>query len=137
MRICPFMREVETRERPRLTNPAGNTNDYFTVCRSVKTDWVQALHTVGSGEIEAAVQHNETDAVSDAVLRVVPVASKYNVGIAVIRRSRVNGRTPPDAVLHDDVTEVYQIVEGKGVLVTGGALQSDPLRVLALRSKTH
>jgi len=44
--------------------------------------------------------------------------------VAVVRRSRVNGRTPPDALVHEAVTEVYQIVEGKGVLVTGGALQS-------------
>lgn len=79
---------------------------------------------VSSSEIEAAVKHNGTGALSDAVLRVVPVASKYNVGVAVVRRSRVNGRTPPDAVLHDDVTEVYQIIEGNGILVTGGALQS-------------
>lgn len=79
---------------------------------------------VSSGEIEAAVRHNRTGALSDTVLRVVPVASKYNVGVAVVRRSQVNDRTPPDAVLHDDVTEVYQIIEGKGVLVTGGALQA-------------
>ncbi|MHB8811915.1 MAG: AraC family ligand binding domain-containing protein [Steroidobacteraceae bacterium] len=79
---------------------------------------------VGSSEIEAAVQRNGTGALADAVLRVVSVASKYNVGVAVVRRSQVNGRTPPDAVLHDDVTEVYQIIEGKGVLVTGGVLRS-------------
>jgi mannose-6-phosphate isomerase-like protein (cupin superfamily) len=30
----------------------------------------------------------------------------------------------PDALVHNDVTEVYQIVEGEGVLVTGGTLQS-------------
>lgn len=79
---------------------------------------------VSSGEIEAAVKHNGTGAISDTVLRVLPVASRYNVGVAVVRRSQVNGRTPPDAVLHDDVTEVYQIIEGQGVLLTGGALQS-------------
>jgi len=54
----------------------------------------------------------------------VPIPSNYNVGVAVVRRSRVNGRTPPDALVHDDVTEVYQIIEGNGVMVTGGALQS-------------
>jgi hypothetical protein len=30
----------------------------------------------------------------------------------------------PDALVHDDVAEVYQVIEGEGVLVTGGALQS-------------
>lgn len=79
---------------------------------------------ISSGEIEAAVKDNSTGALSDTVLRVVPIASRYNVGVAVVRRSQVNGRTPPDAVVHDDITEVYQIIEGKGVLITGGALQS-------------
>lgn len=79
---------------------------------------------VSSGEIEAAVRRNDAGTLSDTVLRVVPVASRYNVGVAVVRRSKVNGRTPRDALVHDDVTEVYQIVEGNGVFVAGGTLQS-------------
>lgn len=79
---------------------------------------------VSSGEIEAAVERNSSGALSDSVLRVVPIASKYNVGVAVVQRSKINGRTPRDALVHDAVTEIYQIVEGKGVLVTGGRLQS-------------
>lgn len=79
---------------------------------------------VSSGEIGAAVKQNSTGALSDSVLRVAPIASGYNVGVAVVRRSRVNGRTPPDALVHDSVTEIYEILEGRGVLVTGGALQS-------------
>jgi mannose-6-phosphate isomerase-like protein (cupin superfamily) len=77
-----------------------------------------------SSEIEAALKRNSAGALSDSVLRVVPIASKYNVGIAVVRRSRVNGRIQPDALVHESVTEVYQIIEGKGVMVTGGALRS-------------
>jgi hypothetical protein len=39
----------------------------------------------------------------------------------------------PDALIHNDVTEVYQIIEGEGVLVTGGALQSaKPLTAAAI-----
>lgn len=79
---------------------------------------------VSSGEIEAAVKRNSTGALSDTVLRVVPIASKYNVGVAVVQRTKINGRTLRDALVHDAVTEIYQIVAGNGVLVTGGRLQS-------------
>lgn len=79
---------------------------------------------ISSNEIEAAVKRSGTGALSDSVLRVVPIASKYNVGVAVVRRSRTGGRTSPDALVHEAVTEVYQIIEGNGVMVTGGALRS-------------
>lgn len=78
---------------------------------------------ISSSKIEAAVRHSGTGPLS-SVLRVVSVASKYNVGVAVVRRSRTGGRTSPDALVHDAVTEVYQIIEGSGVMVTGGALRS-------------
>jgi mannose-6-phosphate isomerase-like protein (cupin superfamily) len=79
---------------------------------------------VGTDEIEAAVEKNNAGAFSDSPLRVVPIESKYNVGIAVVRRAKVHGRMLPDALIHEDVAEVYHILEGEGVLVTGGALQS-------------
>lgn len=79
---------------------------------------------IGAAEIKTAAKKSNTGAFSDSPLRVVPIESKYNVGVAVVRRSKVDGRMLPDALIHDDVTEVYQIIEGEGVLVTGGALQS-------------
>ena len=79
---------------------------------------------VSAKDIKAAVEKTNTGPFSDTALRIVPVESKYNVGIAVVRRSKVDGRMSPDALLHNDVTEVYQIVEGEGILVTGGTLQS-------------
>jgi mannose-6-phosphate isomerase-like protein (cupin superfamily) len=79
---------------------------------------------VGTDEIEAAIEKNTAGAFSDSPLRVVPIELKYNVGIAVVRRAKVHGRMLPDALIHDDVAEVYHILEGEGVLVTGGALQS-------------
>lgn len=80
--------------------------------------------TIGAAEIQAALQRNEAGALADSVLRVLPIDSKYNVGVSVVRRSQVDGKTPPDAIVHDTITEVYQIVEGEGVLVTGGTLES-------------
>lgn len=88
---------------------------------------------ISAGEIKAAVEKNNTGAFSDSPLRVVPIESKYNVGVAVVRRSKVDGRMQPDALIHNDVTEVYQIVEGEGVLVTGGKLElAKPLTAAAV-----
>lgn len=83
-----------------------------------------AATAISSTEIKAAIKLDDTGALADSVLRVLPIESKYNVGVSVVRRSQVNGKTPPDATVHDAITEVYQIIEGKGVLVTGGTLES-------------
>lgn len=69
---------------------------------------------ISSAEILAEVQRNNAGALADSVLRVLPIESEYNIGVSVVRRSQVDGKTPPDAIVHDAITEVYQIVEGKG-----------------------
>ena len=79
---------------------------------------------ISSSEIATELQRNNTGALADSVLRVLPIESKYNVGVSVVRRSQVDGKTPPDAIVHDAITEVYQVIEGNGVLVTGGTLES-------------
>lgn len=80
--------------------------------------------TIGVAEIKAAIELNGAGALADSVLRVLPIESRYNVGVSVVRRSQVNGKAPPDAIVHEAITEVYQIVEGEGVLVTGGTVES-------------
>ena len=80
--------------------------------------------TISSAEIQAAVKQNSPGAFSDSVLRVLSIESKYNVGVSVVRRSQVDGKTPADAIVHDAITEVYQIIEGNGVLVTGGSIEA-------------
>ena len=79
---------------------------------------------IGAMEIRTAVEQNNTGAFSDSPLRVVAIEPRYNVGVAVVRRNKIDGRMLPDALSHDDVTEVYQIIEGEGTLITGGVLQS-------------
>lgn len=79
---------------------------------------------IRSSEIQAAVKQHDEGTLSDSVLRVVPVGSNYNIAVAVVRRSHTQGHMPPDALVHDAVTEVYQVIEGKGILVTGGKIQS-------------
>ena len=79
---------------------------------------------VHSAEIQAAAATGKGRAVADSVLRVLSIGGKYNVGVSVVSRSKINDTTPPDAIVHDLVTEVYHIVEGKGVLLVGGTLDS-------------
>lgn len=79
------------------------------------------IHT---GEISDAAKKGAGLAVADSVLKVVSIDGKYNVGVSVVSRSKINGKTPPDAIVHDVVTEVYNIVEGKGILLVGGTLDS-------------
>ena len=75
-------------------------------------------------EINAAAETGKGRAVADSVLRVISIGGNYNVGVSVVSRSKINDKTPPDAIVHDVVTEVYHIVEGKGILVVGGTLDS-------------
>ncbi len=79
---------------------------------------------VHTAEISAAGETGKGRAVADSVLRVVSIGGKYNVGVSVVSRSKINGETPPDAIIHDVVTEVYHIIEGKGILVVGGVLDT-------------
>jgi mannose-6-phosphate isomerase-like protein (cupin superfamily) len=78
---------------------------------------------ISAKEIEAALASLQAGPVGDAVLRVIP-SDGQNVGVAVVRRSKINGTTPPDAMIHDAITEVYHVIEGHGILVTGGSLES-------------
>lgn len=85
---------------------------------------VDSSLAIASAEIHGAITLADTTPVADVRLRLVPTGA-YNVGVSVVRRSQVNGRTPPDAIVHDAITEVYEIREGRGILVVGGALD-DP-----------
>jgi len=79
---------------------------------------------VRDSEVNSAAKKGDGLAVADSVLRVVSIEGKYNVGVSVVSRSKINGKTPPDAIVHDVVTEVYHIIEGNGILLIGGTLDS-------------
>ena len=80
---------------------------------------------VSNAEIEGVLQHLDAKAVVDSVLRVVSINGEYNVGVSVVRRKKVDGKTPPDAIMHREITEVYRILEGDGILVTGGIIEDE------------
>ena len=79
---------------------------------------------VHNNEINSAAKTGNGLAVADSVLRVVSVENEYNVGISVVTRTKINGKTPSDAIEHDAITEVYHIIEGNGILLVGGTLDS-------------
>lgn len=62
---------------------------------------------------------------SDTPIRTIDIGGPH-VGVGVLYRGR--GSSPSGSSSHDKVTEVYQILEGKGTLVTGGEIVSPQRR---------
>ncbi|HLH00086.1 MAG TPA: cupin domain-containing protein [Bryobacteraceae bacterium] len=93
---------------------------------------------VTNSEIQAALKKTASAKVSDQQLRVVDIDGEYNVALGVLHRAKTEGK-PSGALIHERVTEVYQIVSGNGTFVTGGSLvnpkespaDSEIVRVLA------
>ena len=75
---------------------------------------------VTTGEIEAALrQMPPTSTTYDKPIKTVDTGA-YKVTIVVLRR--IPNKTADSALVHDRVTEVYQILTGAGTFETGGAL---------------
>ena len=57
----------------------------------------------------------------DQQVRVVDIGDGINVGVGILRRvgTRTEGEEV-NAILHHEVTEVYYVISGSGILVTGG-----------------
>jgi mannose-6-phosphate isomerase-like protein (cupin superfamily) len=78
---------------------------------------------VPRAQIEATLKRAPPDSVSDQQVRVVDVG-KAQVALGAVYRS---AKAKQNAVFHDQVSEMYYIIEGSGTLVTGGKLV-DPKR---------
>jgi len=65
----------------------------------------------------AAVAKSCTATVCDQSIRMVDVG-RYNVGVGLVQRSP----GPQGAIEHSKITEVYHMIEGTAVLVTGGTM---------------
>jgi len=75
---------------------------------------------VTTAEIDAALQQMPpTKTTYDKPIKTVDTGA-YKVTIVVLRR--IPSDTPDSALLHDRVTEVYQILTGGGMFETGGML---------------
>jgi mannose-6-phosphate isomerase-like protein (cupin superfamily) len=75
---------------------------------------------VTTAEIDSALQQMPPNTTTyDKPLKTIDTGA-YKVSIVILRR--VPGKTPDSALLHDRVTEVYQILTGAGMFETGGTL---------------
>ena len=68
--------------------------------------------------LKASIANNVVDQPIKAMDVVAP--SGHRASLALLRRTRAE----TSALIHDRVTEIYQITEGSGTLVTGGSLES-------------
>jgi mannose-6-phosphate isomerase-like protein (cupin superfamily) len=73
---------------------------------------------VTNSDIQAIFKQAPENGVSDKQIRSVSVG-KVNVAIAAVYRSAKANNT---SIEHDQVTEVYTIIEGSGTMVTGGKM---------------
>lgn len=84
--------------------------------------WAQApipATDVTAASIQAFVKALPRDAVNDRPIRVVDVGG-YRVGVYGVFRPKASKQ---EAILHETkVTEVYQMLDGEGTLVTGGTI---------------
>src|SRR5690348_5475462 len=71
---------------------------------------------VTTAEIDAALQQMPPDKTTfDKPIKTVDTGA-YKVTIVILRR--IPGKTPDSSLLHDRVTEVYQILTGAGMFET-------------------
>lgn len=75
---------------------------------------------VSAAELDATFKRAIANNTVDTMVKTTPILGG-NATVAVLHRVRAE----TSALIHDHVTEVYQITEGSGTLVTGGTLQ-DP-----------
>lgn len=87
---------------------------------------------VTSAQIQATLKQAVADKVTDTPIRTVD-AGGHNVGIGAVQRPKGQGGT---AAVHDQVTEVYQILDGSGTLVTGGTLVNPQRRATTATTVT-
>lgn len=73
---------------------------------------------ITNAEIQATLKKAPADSARDQQVRVVDVG-KTNVGVGVVYRSE---KANQSAVAHDNITEVYEIIEGTGTMITGGQI---------------
>jgi len=79
---------------------------------------------IPAGEIMTVFEHlGDT---IDQQIRIVDIGDDINVAVGILRRAgtRTEGEAV-NAILHHRVTEVYYVLSGSGVLVTGGE-ESNP-----------
>jgi mannose-6-phosphate isomerase-like protein (cupin superfamily) len=91
---------------------------------------------VTADEIAATLKQSIANNVVDQPIKATDVPGGHKASVALLRRTKAE----TSALIHNRVTEIYQIVEGAGTIVTGGTLEgatpTDLTRVNAGPSQT-
>jgi mannose-6-phosphate isomerase-like protein (cupin superfamily) len=91
---------------------------------------------ISADEIAAALKQSIANNVVDQPVKLTEVPGGHKASLALLRRTKAETA----ALIHDRVTEIYQIAEGSGTIITGGSLEdpkpNDLTRVNAGPSQT-
>jgi mannose-6-phosphate isomerase-like protein (cupin superfamily) len=75
---------------------------------------------ISADEIAATLKQSIANNVVDQPIKAAEVPGGHKASLAMLRRTKAE----TTALIHDHVSEIYQIMEGSGTLVTGGSLES-------------
>jgi mannose-6-phosphate isomerase-like protein (cupin superfamily) len=91
---------------------------------------------ISAEEVAATLKQSIANNTVDQPIKLAELPGGNKASLALLRRTKAE----TSALIHDYVTEIYQIVEGSGTLVTGGMLmdpkESDLTRLNAGMSHT-
>ena len=91
---------------------------------------------ISAEEIAATLKTSIANNTVDQPIKLTELPGGHKASVALLRRTKAE----TSGLIHDYVSEIYQIVEGSGTLVTGGMLmdpkESDLTRVNAGMSHT-
>ena len=91
---------------------------------------------ITADEITATLKQSIANNTVDQPIKLADLPGGHKASVALLRRTKPE----TSALIHDYVTEIYQIVEGSGTLVSGGTLmdpkENDLTRVNAGMSHT-
>jgi mannose-6-phosphate isomerase-like protein (cupin superfamily) len=75
---------------------------------------------VTADEIAATLKQSIANNVVDQPVKAADLPGGHKASLALLRRTRPE----TNALIHNRVTEIYQITQGSGTIVTGGALEN-------------
>src|SRR6185295_8110031 len=75
---------------------------------------------ITADEIATTLKQSITNNVVDQPMQAADVPGGHKASLALLRRTKAE----TSALIHNRVTEIYQIAEGAGTIVTGGTLEN-------------
>ncbi|HLH41951.1 MAG TPA: hypothetical protein VKV74_03105 [Bryobacteraceae bacterium] len=88
---------------------------------------------VPADEIQAYLKRAQENGLVDQQARAVDIG-KANLGIGVVYRGRLSAPAPDSVAEHDQVSEVYHILDGSATLVTGSDIVDEKRRPANLQT---